>query len=198
MTWPGLQFCRGKIKIFIKGATTLSNLGSYTTPAGQRVWLRFVTEDDITLLMEMFDRLSPETQRLRSHLYASRLSTESLRQEATELCRVHPRCNVTIVATIIEADGKEHAVGLARFVRASANDDEAEIAVVVRDDFQRRGLGKRLLLALAEQARAVGLAYFTAWVMLENMRLMKLIKNMELKNVQEETRHGQKKIRVPL
>ena len=198
MTRPGLQFCLGKTKMFVKGATTLSELGCYTTPAGQHVCLRFVTKDDIDLLLEMFDRLSPETQRLRYNLYTSRLPAEYLRQEAVELCRVDPCCNVTIVATVIEADGKEHAVGLARFVRASASDDEAEIAVVVRDDFQRRGLGKRLLLALAEQARAVGLAYFTAWVVVQNIRLMKLIKNMELKNVQEETRHGQKKIRVPL
>lgn len=176
----------------------MSDLGCYTTPAGQQVCLRIVTRDDVNLLVEMFDRLSPETQRLRFHLYTTRVSPEYLRQEAAELCRVDPHCNVTIVATVIEADGKEHAVGLARFVRASSGDDEAEISVVVRDDFQRKGVGKRLLLALADQARAVGLAYFTAWVMVENIRLMKLIKNMELKNVQEETRHGQKKIRVPL
>jgi GNAT superfamily N-acetyltransferase len=160
--------------------------------------VRFVKKDDVALLVEMFNRLSPESQRLRFHLYTARLLPERLWQEATDLCNVDPRCNVALVATVIEGDGKEHAVGVARFVRASAADEEAEIAVVIRDDFQRRGLGKHLLLTLADQARAVGLLYFTAWVMTENVRLMKLIKNMELKNVKSETRHGQKKIRVPL
>ena len=89
-------------------------------------------------------------------------------------------------------------MGVARFVRATVEDHEAEVAVVVRDDFQRKGLGKHLLLTLADKARALGLTHFTAWVMAENIRLMKLIKNMELKNIESETRHGQRKIRVPL
>jgi GNAT superfamily N-acetyltransferase len=83
-------------------------------------------------------------------------------------------------------------------MRATGTDTEAEVAVVVRDDFQRKGLGKHLLLTLADKARKVGVAYFTAWVASDNIRLMKLIKDMELKNVQSETRHGQTKIRVPL
>jgi GNAT superfamily N-acetyltransferase len=105
---------------------------------------------------------------------------------------------VAVVATIIEADGQEHAVGVARFVRASVEDEEAEVAIVIRDDFQRKGLGKHLLAILAEKARELGITYFSAWVMSENIRLMKLIKSMELKNVESDMRHGETKIRVPL
>jgi GNAT superfamily N-acetyltransferase len=69
---------------------------------------------------------------------------------------------------------------------------------VVRDDYQRKGLGKYLLKILAGQARKEGVTHFTAWILAENIRLMKLIKGMELKNIQSETRHGEQKIRVPL
>ena len=105
---------------------------------------------------------------------------------------------LAIVGLVQEDDGREHAVGVARFGRATAADTEAEVAVVVRDDFQRKGLGKHLLLTLADKARELGISYFTAWVASDNIRLMKLIKDMELRNVQSETRHGQTKIRVPL
>ena len=87
---------------------------------------------------------------------------------------------------------------MAHFARAAPEDTEAEIAIVVRDDFQRKGLGKYLLRILADRARRVGITHFTAWIMAENIRLMKLIKGMELKKLESETRHGEQKIRVPL
>ena len=77
-------------------------------------------------------------------------------------------------------------------------DTDAEVAIVVRDDFQRKGLGKHLLRLLADRACRIGITHFTAWIMAENIRLMKLIEGMELKNVESHTRHGEKKIRVPL
>lgn len=173
-------------------------LGTYTTSSGQKVTLRLIRKEDAGLLVDMFYRLSLETQRLRFHLYTAKLPKERIWQEAEALSDLDPERQAAIVATIVEDDGNEHAVGVARFARAKVDDDEAEVAVVVRDDFQRKGLGKHLLRILADKARDIGISYFTAWVLAENVRLMKLIKGMELKNVESETRHGERKIRVPL
>jgi len=171
---------------------------TYTNRTGQEVKLRFVKKGDAALLVEMFHRLSPETKRLRFHLYTAKIPEERVWQEAERLSDLNPQLQMAIVGIVQEGDGREHAVGVARFMRAAVVDIEAEVAVVVRDDFQRKGLGKYLLLTLADKARDLGIAYFTAWVVSDNIRLMKLIKDMELKNVQSETRHGQTKIRVPL
>ena len=172
---------------------------TYTTRTGQEVKLRFVKKGDAALLVEMFHRLSPETKRLRFHLYTAKIPEARVWQEAERLSDLNPQLQVAIVAIVPEeGNGGEHAVGVARFMRATAADVEAEVAVVVRDDFQRKGLGKHLLLTLADKARELGIAYFTAWVASDNIRLMKLIKDMELKDVQSETRHGQTKIRAPL
>jgi GNAT superfamily N-acetyltransferase len=170
----------------------------YSTRSGQKVKLRLVKKGDAALLVDMFYRLSPETKRLRFHLYTAKIPEEMVWQEAEKLSDLDPQLQVAIVATLIEEDHLEHAVGVARFMRQTVEDTEAEIAVVVRDDFQRRGLGKHLLLTLADRARELGITHFTAWVVDDNIRLMKLIKNMELKNVQSDRRHGQRKIRVPL
>ena len=176
----------------------MNNLGTYVTHSGHTVNLRLVKKSDTALLVDMYYRLSPETKRLRFHLYTAKLPEERIWDEAEALSNLDPERQMAVVATIVEEDGQEHAVGVARFARATNKDTEAEVAIVIRDDFQRRGLGKHILLCLADRARELGITYFSAWVLADNVRLMKLIKGMELKNVESETRYGETKIRVPI
>jgi GNAT superfamily N-acetyltransferase len=175
----------------------MSKLGTYTTRLGEEITIRVLEEKDTDLLVDMFSRLSPESTRLRFHLYTTRIPDQRVWQEARALTKPDP-CRRAVVATVQEDGGQECAVGVAHFARATPHDTEAEVAIVVRDDFQRKGLGKYLLKMLAGRARKEGVTHFTAWILAENIRLMKLVKGMELKNVQSETRHGEQKIRVPL
>jgi acetyltransferase len=175
----------------------LETLGSYTTPSGQTVQFRLIEKDDAALLVDLFHHLSPETRRLRFHLYTERVPEEKVWHEAIILSNLDPQRHVAVVATIIEADGEEHAVGVARFARATPEDEEAEAAIVIRDDFQRKGLGRVLLIKLAEKARELGITHFAGWVLAENIHLMKLIKKLELK-VESEIRHGERKVRVAI
>ena len=174
----------------------MNKLDTYTTHSGEKITIRVLEEEDTELLIDMFSRLSPESTRLRFHLYTTRIPEDRMRQEAKALTQ-HDPCRMAVVATVQE-DGQEHAIGVAHFARANSKDTDAEVAIVVRDDYQRKGLGKYLLKILAGRARQEGVTHFTAWILAENIRLMKLIKGMELKNVQSETRHGEQKIRVPL
>ncbi len=176
----------------------MENFAEFVTRWGDKVRLRFIKKEDADLLLELFYRLSPESKRLRFHLYTTKIPEERVRMEAEKLSDLDPQCQRALVATVTEADGREHAVGVARFARASANATEAEVAVVVRDDFQRRGLGKHLLQTLAGEARKLGITHFSAWVMADNYRLMKLIRGMEIKDLESETRYGEIKIRAPI
>lgn len=175
----------------------MSILGYYTTASGCRVALRLIRPEDTALLVDLFHGLSAETRRLRFQLYVARIPEERVWQEAISLSNLDPQRHVAVVATIIEADGEEHAVGVARFARAKVEDQEAEAAIVVRDDFQRKGLGRQLLKVLGEQARRLGITHLNGWVMAENIRLIKLIKKLEVK-VESETQHGQRRIRVTI
>jgi GNAT superfamily N-acetyltransferase len=134
---------------------------------------------------------------MRFQCYTEKLPDERVWQEAVRLASLDPQCHLAIMATITEIDGQEYAVGVTRWARARANDKEVEVAIVVRDDFQRNGLGKHLLRKLAERAKALGITHFTGWVLAENIRLMKLIENLEVP-VEAELRYGQRKIRVPI
>jgi GNAT superfamily N-acetyltransferase len=176
----------------------MSKLGSYAVHTIQKVDVRVLEENDTELLVKMFEQLSSESKRLRFHLYTTRIPAERMWEEAKALTTPDPGRKVAVVATITEEDGLEQAVGVAHFARATPEDTDAEVAIVVRDDFQRKGLGKFLLEMLAGRARKQGVTHFTAWIMAENVRLMKLVKGMELKDVESEARHGEQKIRVPL
>jgi GNAT superfamily N-acetyltransferase len=174
------------------------DFGIFTLRTGQQVKLRLVQKEDAPLLVDLFHHLSPESKRLRFHLYSTKLPEEHIWEAAKALSDLDPMLQIAVMATIIEADGQEHAVGVARFARANVESVEAEVAIVVRDDFQRKGLGKQMLYILADQARKIGISFFTAWVMTENIRLMKLIKGLEIKNIERDTKYGETRIRVPI
>lgn len=177
----------------------MSNLGVFRASSGERIKLRHIQKDDAALLVELFHRLSPESKRLRFHLYTTKLPEDLIWREATTLSDLDLACRMAVVGTITADDGQEEAVGVARFARQSVEDTEAEVAIVVRDDFQRKGLGRHLLRVLADQARILGISHFTGWVTANNIRLMKLIKSMEeIKDVESDSRYGEIKIRVPL
>ena len=109
----------------------------------------------------------------------SRLSRESI------YLRFHapyPRAPEWAVASFADAnlrDGESlvavangEIVGHAMYVRQGA--DEAEFAVVVEDRWQARGVGKRLLRALAARARDRGVETFKGAVLGENRGMLGL------------------------
>ena len=85
------------------------------------------------------------------------------------------RCGREAVAAIVQESGR--TVGIARFVR---DDDrpEAEIAFAVVDEWQGRGLGKRLLAELRGVAREQGILRFRALVAHGNSPAFALVRSL--------------------
>jgi GNAT superfamily N-acetyltransferase len=186
------------VPVTLSAVKNMSNqFGTYITHQNEQISLRLIGRDDAPLLVDLFKQLSPESRRLRFHLYTEKLPDEHIWQEAIRLANLDPEQHLAVIGLITETDGRERAVGVARFARSTPAAPEAEVAIVVRDDFQRKGLGRYLLEILAEQAREVGITHLTGWVAAENLRLMKLIKKLDL-TVKTETRHGEIKIRVAI
>jgi len=73
------------------------------------------------------------------------------------------------MAYVVTDDDRIVAVG--RYERLPAT-DEAEVAFVVTDDYQHRGIGSRLLVHLAEAARSHGIAHFHAQTLSENRDML--------------------------
>ncbi|HZN86883.1 MAG TPA: bifunctional acetate--CoA ligase family protein/GNAT family N-acetyltransferase [Burkholderiales bacterium] len=83
---------------------------------------------------------------------------------------------MAFVATVAR-DGGEAEIGVCRYV---ANPDGAscEFAVVIADDWQRKGLGRRMLALLVDTARARGLRSMIGHVLAENRGMLQLCQSL--------------------
>ena len=69
-------------------------------------------------------------------------------------------------------------VGVARYIRSEDDPTVAELAVAVVDDWQRRGVGTRLVTELARRAREEGINSFTGLVLADNDVMLNLISEL--------------------
>jgi ribosomal protein S18 acetylase RimI-like enzyme len=83
---------------------------------------------------------------------------------------------VSIVATINQ-DEREIIVGLGQYI-ILPDAHVAEIAFVVRDEYQNKGIGNELLSYLTYLAKKRGLLGFTAEVLVENRPMLHLFEKM--------------------
>ncbi|MCG3198039.1 MAG: GNAT family N-acetyltransferase [Candidatus Omnitrophica bacterium] len=109
------------------------------------------------------------------------------RKQVREFVYVDHRTEVSIVATIPEADG-EDIIGIGGYY-LDAHTNRAEVAFVVADRWQHRHIGSFLLKHLVTIARRHGIAGFTAEVLAENKPMQAVFNNSGLK-VKSDLRQG--------
>jgi acyl-CoA hydrolase/GNAT superfamily N-acetyltransferase len=129
---------------------------------GGEVILRPVRVTDETALHDLFYRLSEETTYKRFLQIKNRHPHEELQR----LVDVDDARSMAIVAL---AAGEVVALGRYDLDPATRL---ADVAFVVRDDWQGRGIGTALLARLTEAARAAGLAGFEADVLSSNRAML--------------------------
>jgi acetyltransferase len=146
-----------------------------------QVTIRPILPEDASLLQEGFSRLSPETIYYRFLESASQLSDVQARRLAT----LDYHKQMAFVAAIDEG-GEERLVGVARYaIDPSREPGAAETAIVVRDDYQSRGLGTLLYKQLIRYARLHGVRYFFGTVHQSNARVMQFIRSSGLSFTRE-------------
>ena len=135
---------------------------------GADVDIRPIRPDDKALLAEGMRHLSERSayQRFLGPKHA--LTARELRY----LTEVDFRDHVAFVAVCV--DDPDVLVGVGRWVRLESDREVAEIAFVVADDLQRRGLGTALAEALADAARERGVKRFVATMLPDNLAAHRL------------------------
>jgi len=143
---------------------------SVTLKNGSKVVLRPIKPSDATLKQHLFYSLSKDAVTKR---YLGSL-------KAMPLKRVWPyvivdyRDEMVLVGTTIE-EGRESIIAIGSYSRVP-NTDTAEVAFLVRDDWQNQGLGTTLFRYLVEIAQKYGITGFTAWVLADNKRMIHILK----------------------
>jgi len=134
---------------------------------GTTAHVRPITPGDAERLVAFHAGLSLETVVLRFFGAHPRLS-------AAEVERFTHVDGVDRVALVAERGGD--LVAVARYDRPPGA-EEAEVAFVVADEFQGRGLGTILLEHLASAARSHGIRRFTADTLSENFRMLHVFRD---------------------
>jgi RimJ/RimL family protein N-acetyltransferase len=137
---------------------------------GLSVLIRPIQPADKRRLADAFDRLSPATRYRRFFAPLERLTEQDLRY----LTEVDHHDHEAMVA--VNPDNGS-IIGVTRFVR-SDDPAEAEVAVVVGDPWQQKGVATALLERLVERAREEGIDHFVALVLSENDGALEMFRHL--------------------
>jgi len=155
-----------------------------TTKTGLEIFIRPVRMSDEPLIKDLFYSLSDNSMYRRFISRRQDMPHERLQ----EFVIIDYTREVSIVALLREGD-KETIVGLGQY-NIDTNTHTAEVAFVVNDDYQNRGIGTELLAYLTYLARKQGLLGFTAEVLVENRPMLHLFEKMGFimdKRIEEQT-----------
>jgi RimJ/RimL family protein N-acetyltransferase len=133
---------------------------------GDPCHVRPIRPDDDTRLISFHSRLSPRTIYYRFFVPYPQLTARDVQRFTT----VDHRDRVALVATV-----GDDIVGVVRYERTAV--DEAEVAFVIEDRYQGRGLGTILLERIAQAARECGIQRFVAEVLPNNNRMLEVFEH---------------------
>ena len=141
----------------------------FTLKNGKGVFLRPILPSDEQLLVELFNKMSPLSRYLRflSHLHEL---PEKLLHHFTHIDYE----SKFALACLVEEDGRDAIIAVGRY---SLDPDEniADLAVVVRDDWQHLGLGKPLLSKVITIGKEHGISRFGSMMDFQNNIVKKML-----------------------
>lgn len=144
---------------------------THAVGGGLRVRLRLTRPTDAPAVRAFLERLSPETRHRRFLQTMPHVPDAIVRR----FTFYDPRRRVVVAATSFE-DGHEQIVGLADVAHLETG--LAELAVVVADDRQGRGVGKLLTEAAAALAIQQGATHLRADLLEHNAAMLALMERL--------------------
>ncbi|MEM4729520.1 MAG: GNAT family N-acetyltransferase [Thermoplasmata archaeon] len=143
-----------------------------TTKKGIQILLRPVRITDEPLLKDFFYSLSDRSM-YRRFIQARRDMPHERLQEFV----VIDYTREMVLVAVVESEGREEIVGVGQY-GIDESRHTAEVALVVRDDYQGKGVGRELLSYLTLLAKRQGLHGFTAEVLADNAPMLSLFEKM--------------------
>ena len=144
---------------------------------GSRIWVRPIRPEDEPLLVNFHHTLSERTVYMR-YFHWMKLEQRTAHERLTRMCFIDYDRQMAFVAERADAtSGERQIVAVGRLVK-SHTAEEAELAVIVSDGFQKRGIGSAVVRQLVEFARAEKLERITATVLFENRPMQKVFERI--------------------
>jgi acetyltransferase len=148
--------------------------GGWTMKDGQAINIRPIRPEDEPLMVDFHQKLSDRSVYLR-YFQPLKLTQRTAHERLTRICFIDYDREMALVAERKKEDGGCEIIAVGRLSKLHGT-DEAEIAVLVRDEFQHQGLGTELVDRLMRVARDEKLKYVSS-TMLSINREMRAICN---------------------
>jgi acyl-CoA hydrolase/ribosomal protein S18 acetylase RimI-like enzyme len=160
-----------------------------TTRSGLKIVLRPVKLNDEPLLKDFFYSLSDQS------IYKRFISSRTdMPHERLQEFVVIDYTKEMVILVIDDSGEKEKVVGVGQY-GIEENTHTAEVALVVRDEAQNKGIGSILLSYLTNLAKKQGLLGFTAEVLVENKPMLHLFEKMGF-DIQKRSSSGVYELRM--
>lgn len=142
---------------------------------GTQVNFRSIRPTDEAATRDLFYSLSQETVYYRYMAHLTRISHRQIHN----FVYIDHRQDVAIVGSVPDAAG-EQIIAIGRYY-LNPKTNRAEVAFVVRDEWQNRGIGKFMFKYLVNIARRNGIRGFTAEVLRDNKSMQAVFNKSGLK-----------------
>lgn len=142
---------------------------------GSQINFRSILPTDEPSMRDLVYDLSRETIYYRFMSQQSKFS----HQQIQNFVYIDHRKDVAIVGTVPEAHG-EDIICVGRYY-LDERTNHAEVAFVIRDEWQNHGIGSHVFRLLADIAKRNGIAGFTAEVLHDNQRMRAIFNHSEYK-----------------
>lgn len=138
---------------------------------GQSVLMRAATPADVPMVETFMDGLSLQTLQMRFMAGVAKVS----RRFIEDICVNDPRDRFCLIA-IVGAEPDDRVVGLGNYIGLGGR-KRAEVAFMVADDHQDRGIGTLVLERLAGIAAGNGYVGFEAEVLSDNQQMINVFRS---------------------
>jgi len=158
-----------------KDPLTSNKLAPWATKDGIQLVIRAICPDDEALMVKFHQALSDRSVYLRYFCSLS-LATRSAHERLARICFADAARETVLVAVHSDSSiDRPNIVAVGRLNKA-CDGKTAELAVLVADEYQGRGLGQELVKRLIEAAREQHILRLTAEMLRDNIAIQSVLK----------------------
>jgi acetyltransferase len=143
---------------------------------GEQITIRPIRPEDEPLISDFHGRLSDRTVHMR-YFRPMPLHTRTAHERLLRICFIDYVREMALVAEKRRPDGTAAILGVTR-ISKQHDGKTGEVMLVVRDDYQSRGIGAELMARTVEVARAEKLNKLIAHILVENEEMQGLINKL--------------------
>lgn len=140
---------------------------------GREVTIRPIRPEDAELEKDFVSRMSDESKYYR-FMDTIRELTQPM---VVRFTQIDYDREMALIATIRNDDGSELQIGVSRYV-SNPDGESVEFALAVADDWQKSGVGRKLMTALIECARGKGYRAVVGDVLALNSKMFRLMASL--------------------